>query len=165
MKTLMQWAIRCYKLLVGLLLLWYIPLAIQRWCPTLLGKLEGTFERDLTCYFFVIGRGTGDCRIKNSKIAFTDHGAKIFIGHLTDPIIMKNNGSDFHLWGRYANDNLIDVTCPPSEDPVCKERTIFATIDADTLKLEYNNPANEKDSKQLTWALSYLPALKTTLRK
>lgn len=142
-----------------------IPSSIKEIFPALWGKLEGTFERDLTCLAFVIGKGSGECRIKNSKIAFSDHGAKIYLGNLTNPLILEKSSNTYHLWGWSSDRKLIDVVCQPDEAPECKDRTFFAIYDAETLKLEYNNPANYKDRYQVDWANSYLPALKAALRK
>lgn len=139
---------------------------MTKYCfPALFGTLEGTFERDLTRFGFVFGNGSGNCRIVNSKIAFTSPGAKIYLGHLTNPAILKRSASSFHLWGEYSNGGIIDVACPPDRDPMCRDRTFFAVIDAGTLKIEYNKPEDEKDSDQVTWAASYLPTLKIALRK
>lgn len=81
--VMIKWGRRFLKLLLILLLLLQLPYMVKFLFPTFWGKLEGTFEKDLTAFSFVIGKGSGECRIKNSKIAFTNHGAKIYLGHLS----------------------------------------------------------------------------------
>ncbi|MRR55411.1 MAG: hypothetical protein EG822_13035 [Deltaproteobacteria bacterium] len=136
-----------------------LPRVAKAPCPRLWGKLEGSFNRDLTGWWFSSWQGEGRCRLENSKVAFKLPGSKILFGVLSP----QGREPYPHLWVERGSE-VIDLVCPTT-DLACQNRRVFAVVDPVALSLEYHGQLNDKEKKQAEWGLQYLAGLKDVTLK
>ncbi|MRR37385.1 hypothetical protein EG829_22565, partial [bacterium] len=70
------------------------PLELKEVSPQSWGWLEGKLGWDMTGFWFSPFGGNGNCRIVNSKVAFSRPGSWIIFGELSPP----GRRPEPHLW-------------------------------------------------------------------
>jgi hypothetical protein len=133
-----------------------LPREIKGPFPYAWGYLEGSFNRDMTGWWFSSYQGEGNCRIVNGREAFSHPGARIIFGLVYPP----NEKPYPHLWALNDNGKVLDDVCP-LDNPSCKQRRVLAVIDAKSLKVLSRTPASEMERKQIAWGVKYLDGLKS----
>jgi len=67
----------------------------------------------------------GDCRIRNSDLASSEHGSTVVLGE-----IVGAGQFGKHVWAVSPDGRILDHTCPP-EKKGCAPRVAFAVINSD----------------------------------
>lgn len=133
------------------------PLEIKEISPRAWGWVEGKLGWDLTGFWFTPIGGNGKCRIINSAAAFSLPGSCIIFGEIT-PLDRKPYP---HLWVELKG-KIVDEVCPP-ENPECRVRRQFATVDTISLQIVSQSSRSNTDFKGIKWGLEYLAGLKSAL--
>ena len=135
-----------------------LPREVKTPFPKLWGMLEGTFNRDMTGWWFSSWQGEGSCRIHSANLAFKLPGSKIILGEITPP----DQKPYPHLWVEMQQ-GIVDSTCPPSQ-PACQNRRVYAIVNPETLSVESQNQLSDTERKQVEWGIKYLTGLKSVSR-
>ena len=135
-----------------------MPHLFRKYCPPYyFGRIEGFLKRDITGFCFTEIGGQGRCRIENSISAFKKPTSRIVLGEVFPPA----GKSYYHLWA-IDDKGVVDSVCPIST-PFCRNRRVFAVINATSLVLERSNLTSDEDKEQVRWGLVYLSGFKRSI--
>lgn len=127
------------------------PQVLKQEFPYAWGMMEGFTGFDMTGFAFTPWKGSGYCRITNTRIALRKKDTLIALG-----TIKEASGREYlHLWSISPNKSILDETCPP-EKPNCQNRRIFALTDTPNFNVTFQNPKTQEETLTIPWAQEYL---------